>query len=102
MKYPPKGARILRSFDVCHRQSQACRDCFSAPQALAQLNRSPKSQNKPLLSNIDRLIPWLLCMEAWENKKKVVKKGNLKEIIGNVDTRPLVDLVFRLIIEELI
>ena len=41
-------------------------------------------------------------MEASAHKKKVVKKGNLEEIIGNVDTKPLVDLVFRLIIEELI
>ena len=41
-------------------------------------------------------------METCTHKKKVVKKVNLKEIIGNVDTKPLVDLVFRLIIEELI
>jgi len=41
-------------------------------------------------------------MEAKAHKKKVVKKGNLKEIIGNVDTKPPVVLVFRLIIEELI
>ena len=74
----------------------------AAPQAPAPVNRGPKSQNRPLLSNIDRLIRSLLCMEAWAHKKKVVKKGNLKEIIGNVDTKPLVDLVFRLIIEELI
>ena len=74
----------------------------AVPQAPAPVNRGPKSQNRPLLSNIDRLIRSLLCMEAWAHKKKVVKKGNLKEIIGNVDTKPLVDLVFRLIIEELI
>lgn len=48
------------------------------------------------------MIRLLLGMEAWAHKKKVVKKGNLEEIIGNVDTKPLVDLVFRLIIEELI
>ena len=35
-------------------------------------------------------------------KKKVVKMENLEEITRNVDTKPLVDLVFRLIIEELI
>ena len=35
-------------------------------------------------------------------KKKVVKMENLKEITRNVDTKPPVDLVSRLIIEELI
>ena len=39
---------------------------------------------------------------AMSQKKKVVILTKLEEIIRNVDTKPPVDLVFHLIIEELI
>jgi hypothetical protein len=39
---------------------------------------------------------------AISQKKKVVILTKLEEIIRNVDTKPPVDLVFHLIIEELI